>query len=529
MKRSNSSLPSSWKMRRPTAPTSAESLNDGDDDNEESYDADPVSSRKAARAAIRASASILENSRVLSQTCLDDVPQFKAPEIRLGKLLGKGGFSDVYEISSINLRRCSRPNSFSDDADGVTTSDCLGLGLNSSFQSSLPSLPALDGDDETVDDIDAVKDWKEAQSMSRRRLAESASESSVSDQDLSDDGTTGTNPIASTQNQLREGQYCLKHLSSDTMSNPTKFKTGAVDLVIESTFLSCLDHPHIIKLRGVTCAGPMGFATGRPSGYFLIMDRVYDTLEDRIRAWSSDHIVKDNSARSDSSSGGSRRLLKNMMEKMTFGKSRDSLVERMKIAPEISSALSYLHRKGIIFRDLKPDNIGFDCQGKVKLFDFGLAKELNALEAGPDGTYLLSGNTGSLRYMSPEIARHEAYNLSADVYSYSILLWQILSLTKPYDGMDRNSHADRVVYGIERPRLPLSWPESLRTLLKYGWHPNLRHRPSMQQVHDRIVSILISLDGDHTSAATEDADVTQLPSSSSPVTKAKAPVRAVAA
>ena len=56
----------------------------------------------------------------------------------------------------------------------------------------------------------------------------------------------------------------------------------------------------------------------------------------------------------------------------------------------------------MLYRDLKPSNVGFDSQGRVQLFDFGLAKEVNSLDAGNDGTYLLSGNTGSPRFMAPE-------------------------------------------------------------------------------------------------------------------------------
>lgn len=95
--------------------------------------------------------------------------------------------------------------------------------------------------------------------------------------------------------------------------------------------------------------------------------------------------------------------------------------------------------------------------------------------------------------------------------------------------MDRNSHADRVVYGIERPRLPSSWPDPLRTLLKYGWHQNLSRRPSMQQVHDRIVSIVGDLDGDHATTAAAETDLPQDPSRKSVAATKTAPVRAKAA
>jgi serine/threonine protein kinase len=59
------------------------------------------------------------------------------------------------------------------------------------------------------------------------------------------------------------------------------------------------------------------------------------------------------------------------------------------------------------------------------LYDFGLAKELK----GPheNGKYKLSGNTGSWAYMAPEVAKGYKYNLSVDVYSYGILLWELLS------------------------------------------------------------------------------------------------------
>lgn len=49
----------------------------------------------------------------------------------------------------------------------------------------------------------------------------------------------------------------------------------------------------------------------------------------------------------------------------------------------------------------KPDNVGFNTDGEVKIFDFGLAKRLERLDRTDDGLYRMTGNTGSLRYMSP--------------------------------------------------------------------------------------------------------------------------------
>ena len=75
------------------------------------------------------------------------------------------------------------------------------------------------------------------------------------------------------------------------------------------------------------------------------------------------------------------------------------------------SGLSHMHSKGVYHRDLKPDNIGWTADGVLKLFDFGLAscvrKQVDCTE-----TYALTGNTGTLRYMAPEVALGLPYNQS---------------------------------------------------------------------------------------------------------------------
>lgn len=138
--------------------------------------------------------------------------------------------------------------------------------------------------------------------------------------------------------------------------------------------------------------------------------------------------------------------------------------------------------------------------GDVKIFDFGLAKELDpSLRHGCTEFYELSGNTGSLRYMSPEVARCEPYNLTADVYSFGLLLWQVCSLMLPYDGMNRQDHAELVVYGNERPPLDSSWSTPLRILMKRAWEPDPAVRPSMDSIYKILRREILALrDGDET-------------------------------
>jgi serine/threonine protein kinase len=69
----------------------------------------------------------------------------------------------------------------------------------------------------------------------------------------------------------------------------------------------------------------------------------------------------------------------------------------------------------------------------IKIFDFGLAKELTEGVRNTDGTYNLTEMTGSPRYMAPEVANAKPYNATCDSYSFAILLWEMVSLQVPYE------------------------------------------------------------------------------------------------
>ena len=69
---------------------------------------------------------------------------------------------------------------------------------------------------------------------------------------------------------------------------------------------------------------------------------------------------------------------------------------------------------------------GFTSDGTVKLFDFGLCATIKAQREKTE-QYKLTGNTGTLRYMAPEVVMGRSYNQSVDVYSFSILIWQIVT------------------------------------------------------------------------------------------------------
>jgi serine/threonine protein kinase len=124
--------------------------------------------------------------------------------------------------------------------------------------------------------------------------------------------------------------------------------------------------------------------------------------------------------------------------------------------------------------------LGFDDEGVLKLFDFGLAKELHESSKDEDGLYHMTGFTGAIRYMAPEVGLYQPYNLSADVYSWSMLFWYLLALQPPMGLYTPGMFLDRVFQRGHRPAMKESWPDD--------W-TDLTHDPRFQKFDNRSKSL----------------------------------------
>ena len=268
--------------------------------------------------------------------------------------------------------------------------------------------------------------------------------------------------------------YALKELNPTLLGDSEWTEKAVADLVNEAKILSSLPrHDHIVQLEGLSSS-----FWERPEKGFLLLELVAETLHDslqRSRYRRTCEVLEEPEGHSPWQQRRERLILKAEQEK--------SRVQNFALG--VASAMRFLHSKGIIYRDLKPTNVGIGFDGKIRLFDFGLARQLDHYEGGRR----LTGSTGTARYMAPEVASNEDYNFSADVYSFAILLWEICTLKKPSVVLSSGRYSRFLPIGKSRrsrPPLRAVASKNVKSLLKVCWDPKPERRPPFAIIIDQL-------------------------------------------
>mmetsp|Transcript_12402 Transcript_12402/g.17310 ORF Transcript_12402/g.17310 Transcript_12402/m.17310 type:complete len:259 (+) Transcript_12402:14-790(+) len=239
-----------------------------------------------AKAATKALEDV-ENGKIFKEKTKKEFPSFKRSELGLGPVLGIGGFCTVKEISATKLQKKS------------PTGD-----------STTPEENGKDEDQESQPDDDDHLDVASA----RETIAKQC---------------------------LRKGdaRYAIKRLRDDL---PKTFITrGIIDLAVEAKLLTVLCHPNIIKMRGLAEGDVLRH------GYFVILDRLYGTLVDKMDEWAKEKKIHN------------KIIFKTKSNKNHL---HELLMDQMVTAFDLAAAFRYLHSMNLVYRDIKPENIGFDVR-----------------------------------------------------------------------------------------------------------------------------------------------------------------------
>eukprot|EP00210_Caulerpa_lentillifera_P002812 g2686.t1 len=301
-----------------------------------------------------------------------------------------------------------------------------------------------------------------------------------------------------------ERQVAIKRLKPDVFKSQLDFE----DFIREAMLLKKLSHFNVVDFLGVGSDVEKASKADTP----IKKDSVYIVSEFMNRGTLSSQIIKQ---------------MKSIRQVYTLQDGLQWLIH-------IARGMKYLHNSSprVIHRDLKIENIMLteDYEGKIiaKIGDFGLHalvpkkrstihqpsteevlektskkflkqaktyKRKKTFLLPDESVFNLSGKTGSLLYMAPEVLKSEEYNEKADVFSFSIVMYEVLQkcmllafISTRGIAAEIDQYIESVLAGF-RPYIPQEWPKEVKNLLTRCWAGSIRDRPSMDEIVDELIKI----------------------------------------
>ncbi|XP_008466447.2 serine/threonine-protein kinase STY46-like isoform X2 [Cucumis melo] len=232
---------------------------------------------------------------------------------------------------------------------------------------------------------------------------------------------------------LYKGTFCGQDVAIKLLKNENLNETVRREFVQEIHIMRKLRHKNVVQFIG---------ASTRPPSFFIVTEYM---------------------------SGGS---IHDFLHQQKGVLSFPSL---LRVAIDVSKGMDYLHQKNIIHRDLKAANLLMDEYGVVKVADFGVARVL--AQSG-----VMTAETGTYRWMAPEVIEHKPYDHKADVYSFGIVLWELLTGQLPYNNLTPLQAAIGVVQKGLRPKIPRHAHPMIVDLLEKCWLQDPSLRPEFSEI-----------------------------------------------
>lgn len=267
--------------------------------------------------------------------------------------------------------------------------------------------------------------------------------------------------------------FTIKRISKDLKSE-REVERSALGLAIEANYLSRLNHQNIVQLKGMV---ESTFKVG-PDTYdyhAMITNRITETLDERIDYWNDQDSI---SLKSD--------FILHLKTDYAF---------------QIADALSYLHDRRIVFRNLTLSSIGFTSSDTIQLVNFDCVKEI------PEGQpYLRDGFKGNHTYMALEMYEGKEYDFKVDCFSWGICFYEMLTQQPAFQSTTNEEALIREHGWCPSLETVDFVPDGLLDLLEDAWETDTDDRFTMKDIRGQLEWILFGNDEDDSCVESESGD-----------------------